>query len=135
MFLRPKTRKRDSKVPRYWRVGQSRRAADERVVQRRVPYLGEINNGQKAAWTRAIEVFAEDGEARQAALFRDDRVAPESDLAVVPIRFSRLLAPTPRAGSYPRKPSVSAAFIGRGTPCQGRGLHRAFPFFSKYRWW
>ena len=65
MFLRAKTRKKDGKVHRYWSVVESRRTADNRVLQRQVLYLGEINDSQKVAWRRAIEVFAEDGEAAQ----------------------------------------------------------------------
>jgi hypothetical protein len=61
MFLRAKTRKKDGKLHRYWSVVESRRTADARVLQRQVLYLGEINDSQKAAWTRAIEVFAEAG--------------------------------------------------------------------------
>ena len=76
MFLRANTRKKDGKVHRYWSVVESRRTADDRVLQRQVLYLGEINDSQKAAWTRAIEVFAEAGQARQVAIFPDDRVAP-----------------------------------------------------------
>ena len=37
---------------------------DESNLQRQVLYLGEINDSQRAAWTRAIEVFADDGAAK-----------------------------------------------------------------------
>jgi hypothetical protein len=96
MFLRANTRKKDGKVHRYWSVVESRRTADDRVLQRQVLYLGEINDTQKAAWTRAIEVFADDGEARQVALFPDDRVAPELACEVVQIRLSELSLHRPR---------------------------------------
>jgi hypothetical protein len=69
MFLRVNTRKKDGKVHRYWSVVESRRTAHDRVLQRQVLYLGEINDSQKAAWTRAIEGFGDEGEARQVALF------------------------------------------------------------------
>jgi hypothetical protein len=42
-------------------VVENRRTADDRVLQRQVLYLGEINDSQKAAWRRAIEVFADNG--------------------------------------------------------------------------
>jgi hypothetical protein len=96
MFLRANTRKKDGKVHRYWSVVQSRRTADDRVLQRQVLYLGEINDSQKAAWTRAIEVFAEAGQARQVAIFPDDRPAPELDCEVVQIRLSELSLHRPR---------------------------------------
>lgn len=91
MFLRAKTRKKDGKVHRYWSVVESRRTADDRVLQRQVLYLGEINDSQKAAWTRAIEVFADDGEASQVAIIPDDRTAPQLDCEVVQIRLSDTL--------------------------------------------
>lgn len=96
MFLRAKTRKKDGKVHRYWSVVESRRTADDRVLQRQVLYLGEINDSQKAAWTRAIEVFADEGEARQMAIFPDDRPAPELACEVVQIRLSELSLHRPR---------------------------------------
>jgi hypothetical protein len=96
MFLRAKTRKKDGKVHRYWSVVESRRTADDRVLQRQVLYLGEINDSQKAAWTRAIEVFAEEGEARQMAIFPDDRPAPQLACEVVQIRLSELSLHRPR---------------------------------------
>ena len=96
MFLRAKTRKKDGKLHRYWSVVESRRTADDRVLQRQVLYLGEINDSQKAAWTRAIEVFADDGEARQVAIFPDDRAAPALDCEVVRIRLSELSLHHPR---------------------------------------
>jgi hypothetical protein len=96
MFLRAKTRKKDGKVHRYWSVVESRRTADDRVLQRQVLYLGEINDSQKAAWTRAIAVVAEEGEARQVAIFPDDRPAPELACEVVQIRLSELSLHRPR---------------------------------------
>ncbi len=53
------------------------RLSPARTVQRQVLYLGEINNSQKAAWTRAIEVITGEEESRQVALFPDDRKVPE----------------------------------------------------------
>ena len=96
MFLRAKTRKKDGKVHRYWSVVESRRTADDRVLQRQVLYLGEINDSQKAAWTRAIAVVSEEGEARQMAIFPDDRPAPELACEVVQIRLSELSLHRPR---------------------------------------
>ena len=45
---------------------ESRRVARRGVVQRHVLYLGEINDSQRAAWQKSIEVFDEQqGQARQ----------------------------------------------------------------------
>ena len=77
MFLRSKTRRKDGKTHRYWSVVENRRVRGNRIVQRQVLYLGEINDGQRAAWSRSIEVFAE-GQVRprQMALFPAGRGAP-----------------------------------------------------------
>ena len=64
MFLRCTNRKKDGKEHRYWSVVENRRVAGGRVVQRQVLYLGEINDSQREAWRKTIEVF-EDGSARQ----------------------------------------------------------------------
>jgi hypothetical protein len=96
MFLRAKTRKKDGKVHRYWSVVESWRTPDDRVLQRQVLYLGEINDSQQAAWTRAIEVFGDDGQPQQVAIFPDDRPAPRLDCEVVQIRLSELSLHRPR---------------------------------------
>jgi hypothetical protein len=97
MFLRFKTRKKDGKEHRYWSVVENRRVADGRVVQRHVLYLGEINDAQRAAWCRSIEVFDEDqGSSGQMALFPEDRPAPELACAVVQVKLSGLQLRRPR---------------------------------------
>jgi len=89
MFLRFKIRRKDGKEHRAWSVVENRRVHDGRVVQRQVLYLGEINDSQKASWSKAIEVFDEDvGQPKQIALFAEDRVAPVLDCDVVSIRLS-----------------------------------------------
>ena len=60
MFVRAKTRFKDGKTHRYWSVVESHRNRDGRVVRRRVLYLGEINDSQRVAWCRSVEVI--DGE-------------------------------------------------------------------------
>src|SRR2546423_1434149 len=57
MFLRYKVRRKDGKEHRYWSIVENRRVSGGRTVQRQVLYLGEINDGQKAAWCRTIETF------------------------------------------------------------------------------
>ena len=91
MFLRSKTRKKDGKEHRYWSVVENRRVADGRVVQRHVLYLGQINDAQRAAWCRSIEVFDEDrSAASQIALFPEDRLAPPLACEVVQVKLSGL---------------------------------------------
>lgn len=97
MFLRCKTRHKDGKSHRYWSIVENRRVGGGRIVQRHVLYLGEINDGQAAAWRRSIEVFA-DGEAepRQMALFPEGRALPVADSEVVQIRLGDLALRRPR---------------------------------------
>ena len=75
MYLRVNKRKKDGKEHRYWSVEESRRLRSGRVVQRRVLYLGEINDSQQAAWRKTLEVFDE-AEQRAASLSLFPRIAP-----------------------------------------------------------
>jgi hypothetical protein len=92
MFLRATIRKKDGKEHRYFSVVENRRVARNRVVQRHVLYLGEINSSQEMAWRKSIDVI--EGTAarpRSLALFPEDRcegVLP--DESVVRLRLSAL---------------------------------------------
>jgi transposase len=78
MFLRFNKRLKDGKEHRYWNIVESKRCAGGKVVQRQVLYLGEINDGQRAAWCRLIEAFDEGAQRyTQLALFPADRALPE----------------------------------------------------------
>jgi hypothetical protein len=72
MFLRCTTRKKDGKKHQYWSVVENRRIAGNRVVQRQVLYLGEINDTQREAWLKTIEVV-ENGSPKTMTLFPEDR--------------------------------------------------------------
>jgi transposase len=77
MFLRSTTRYKDGKHHRYYSIVENRRVRNERVVQKTVLYLGEINNSQKRGWTKAIDVV-EGKDNRQMSLFADeDNYVPE----------------------------------------------------------
>jgi hypothetical protein len=92
MFLRSTIRQKDGKRHRYWSVVESRRVAGNRVVQRPLLYLGEINDSQAAAWRKTIEVV-EDGAAqpRTLSLFPDDRAEGLTpDASIVRLRLSEL---------------------------------------------
>jgi hypothetical protein len=56
MFLRCSKRKKDGKEHLYWSVVENRRLGGNRVVQRHVLYLGELNGRQSAAWRKTIEL-------------------------------------------------------------------------------
>jgi hypothetical protein len=97
MFLRAKRRFKDGKEHRYWSIVENRRTADNRVVQRQVLYLGEINDAQRAAWCQSIEVLQEDGAPpRQMAVFPSDQPAPRLECDTVQVNLSQLRLHHPR---------------------------------------
>ena len=96
MFVRAKTRLKDGKEHRYWSVVENRRNRDGRVVQRQVLYLGEINDSQREAWCRSIEVLEGDENSKQLALFPADREAPELACEVVRVVVKDLSVHRPR---------------------------------------
>lgn len=96
MFLKCSTRKKDGKEHRSWSIVESRRIS-RGVVQRHVLYLGEINDSQRAAWQKSIEVFDEQqGQARQCALFPEDRLPAAADASAVQVRLNQLQLSRPR---------------------------------------
>ena len=96
MFVRCKRRFKDGKEHRYWSVVENVRVRGGRVVQRHVLYLGEINDNQRAAWCRSIEVVEGTSGARQMALFPEDREAPALACEVVKINVSAVALHDPR---------------------------------------
>ena len=73
MFLRSNKRLKDGKEHRYRSVVENRRVAGGSSVQKTLLYLGEINDSEHAAWTRAIEAVDEHDHTRQIHLFPEDR--------------------------------------------------------------
>jgi len=98
MFLRATRRNKDGKEHRYFSIVENRRVHDGRVVQRRVLYLGEINDSQEAAWRKTLEVFDE-AEQRYAtlSLFPDDREVPGEALDSIQVKLSEMELRQPRA--------------------------------------
>ena len=96
MFVGAKRRFKDGKEHRYWSVVENCRNRDGRVVQRQVLYLGEINDSQRAAWCRSIEVLQGDCGPASMALFPDDREAPELHCETVRIHVKELSVHRPR---------------------------------------
>ena len=98
MFLRATIRKKDGKEHRYWSVVENRRVAGDRVVQRHVLYLGEINSSQELAWRKSIEVLDDEaGQRRTLALFPEDRCEGLlADESIVRLRLSALTLRRPR---------------------------------------
>lgn len=97
MFLRSKNRYKNGKNHRYWSIVENRRVHGNKVVQRQVLYLGEINDSQKAAWCKTIDIFKEDStQATQMAIFPEDRPVPVLDCDVIQIRLNELQLHHPR---------------------------------------
>jgi hypothetical protein len=97
MFLRCTNRKKNGKEHRYWGIVENRRISGGRVVQRHVLYLGEINDSQREAWRKMIEVF-EDGSPspKTIALFPEDHSIEIDDEQVVQIRLKDVELRHPR---------------------------------------
>src|ERR1700690_1741184 len=91
MYLRANKRKKDGKEHRYWSVEESRRLRSGRVVQRRVLYLGEINDSQQAAWRKTLEVFDEQQHRfTPLSLFPEDRPVPADAIDSVQVKLSEM---------------------------------------------
>jgi len=95
MFLRVTNRRKDGKDHRYYSVVENRRVRGGKQVQKTLLYLGEINDSQKAAWTRTIDVIDERGP-RQIALFPEDRDIPEGVDPGVRVKLNEIQLHRPR---------------------------------------
>src|SRR3990172_4312156 len=91
MFLRSKRRYKNGKWHRYFSVVENRRLPGDRVVQRQVLYLGEINDSQEAAWRKTLDVFDERRRTTdQLSLFPEDREIPPDAVNALGLRMSEL---------------------------------------------
>jgi hypothetical protein len=98
MFLRSHRRVKDGKEHRYFSVEESRRLQSGKVAQRRVLYLGEINDTQQAAWRKTLEVFDETEQRyRTLSLFPEDREIPADAVASVQVKLNEMELRRPRA--------------------------------------
>lgn len=90
MFLRSHKRVKDGKEHHYYSVMESRRLQSGKVAQRRVLYLGEINDSQQTAWRKTLEVFDEQKQQyRTLSLFAEDR-ATAADLDAVQVKLGEM---------------------------------------------
>jgi transposase len=91
MFLRCHGRKKDGKEHRYFSIEESRRLQSGKVVQRRVLYLGEINDSQEAAWRKSLEVFDERQQRTATlSLFPEDRPTPADAVNTIQVKLSEM---------------------------------------------
>jgi len=76
-FLQCHHRFKNGKDHCYWSIAEKVRTR-RGWVQRHLMYLGEINDSQKAAWTKTVDVFDATGQQTQElALYPADRAIPE----------------------------------------------------------
>lgn len=91
MFLRSHRRVKDGKEHRYYSIEESCRLQSGRVAQRRVLYLGEINDSQQAAWRKTLQVFDEQQQSYTTlSLFPEDRPVPSGALDNVQVKLSEM---------------------------------------------
>jgi transposase len=88
MFLRPHSRNKDGKDHTYWSLVETVRTPDG-PRQKTVCYLGELNSSAQARWLTTVEVFNEQGEARQLKLF-PSHVAPPDDPQVARVLLNKV---------------------------------------------
>jgi hypothetical protein len=98
MFLRSINRNKDGKDHRYFSVVENRRVSDRRVVQRRILYLGEINDSQELAWRKTLEIFDESQQQYTTlSLFPDDRELPAEAIDSIQVKLHEMELHRPRA--------------------------------------
>jgi len=76
-FLHCHRRFKNGKDHCYWSIAEKVRVSRGRWVQRHILYLGEINDSQRQAWTKVIDVFdVKDQRTQSLALYPADRDIP-----------------------------------------------------------
>jgi transposase len=100
MFLRCSKRRKDGKEHLYWSVVENRRLSGDRIVQRHVLYLGELNGRQEASWRKTVGLFGQDEDApQQVALFPEEH-APEAgaegEMPIVRLKLAQMSLRRPR---------------------------------------
>jgi hypothetical protein len=94
MFLRRISEPRMAS-PSYWSLVETMRTPDG-PRQRRLCYLGELNEPAQARWLKIIEVFNAQGESRQLKLFPSEVEPPEDDPVVARVRVDKVRLERPR---------------------------------------
>jgi transposase len=97
LFLKCHQRFKNGKEHRYWSLAENQRCVGGRIVQRQVLYLGEINDSQRQAWIKQIDVFDAGAQAyTTVALFAEDRVIPAEVARGIQIRLNAFEVERPR---------------------------------------
>jgi transposase len=78
VFLHCHRRLKNGKEHCYWSITEKLRVSRGRWVQRHLLYLGEINDSQRAAWTKVIEVFdCQTNQTAELALYPAGQRVPD----------------------------------------------------------
>jgi transposase len=97
VFLKCHERFKKGKEHRYWSLAENHRCVGGRMVQRQVLYLGEINDSQRHAWIKQIEVFDAGAQVfTTIALFPEDRLIPAEVARGIQIRLNQFEVQRPR---------------------------------------
>ena len=97
VFLKRHVVRKHGKAHVYYSLCESVRLSRNRVLQRRVLNLGELNTSQLERWQRSIAVIQQEGERRQCRLFTDrDGAAPADAPDVCEVVLSSLAVRRPR---------------------------------------
>jgi len=96
MFLKRHVRRKDGKRHVYYSLCESTRISPQRVRQRRLLNLGELNTTQREHWQRTIEVIEENGQASQKRLFTDCQGPLPEGEDICEVRLSTLRVRKPR---------------------------------------
>jgi transposase len=98
MHLKTHRRNKDGKEHRYFSVVENRRLRTGKIAQRRVLYLGEINDSQQAAWRKTLGVFDESEQRfTELSLFPEDRDLPGDAVNSIQIKLDQMELHRPRA--------------------------------------
>jgi hypothetical protein len=99
MYLHPTYRRKDGKQHRYFTVVESvRLPGAKHPVQRPLLYLGELNDSQQAAWSKALLVCDTVTQQTQPLrLFPDDRTPPPDPIPALQVHWQDYALRRPRA--------------------------------------
>ena len=98
MFLRATKRIKDGKEHRYFSVVENvRHPGAKHPVQKPILYLGELNDSQQAAWSKALLVCdTATQETQPLRLFPEDRTPPPDPIPAVQVRWQQYELRHPR---------------------------------------
>jgi transposase len=97
VFLKRHIVRKDGKEHVYYSLCESVRVSGNRVIQRRLLNLGELNTTQIERWQHSIEVVQQEGGSRQYRLFTDrEGCAPQDAPDVCEVILSSLSVRHPR---------------------------------------